>query len=144
VWRGTGGPSFDVERAPRADAPECVRLLKRLPDELAGRGREDVRTQGVAVWGDGDVVLRCGLRPPPPSVDPCVAVDDVEWLLLEARSQGDRKVLLTYGRDPAVEVSLSQEVDGVDAALIDLSRLVEPIRQRGECIGEEEPEGLGG
>lgn len=125
-------PDFGVRAAAHADAPACGRL--DYPDRVAGQRREDVSTAGVGVWGDGAVVLRCGLTPPEPTVDACIDVDGVDWVWRE--TDGGSRVLVTYGRDPAVEVRISSDTGAVDAALVELSRVVRPIAQRSPCIGE--------
>ena len=125
-------PDFGVRAAPHADAPACGRLDR--PERLGGQRREDVSTPGVGVWGDGAVVLRCGLTPPEPTVDACIDVDDVDWVWRETGSES--KVLVTYGRDPAVEVEIADRVDAVDAVLVELSRMVKPITQKAKCIGD--------
>lgn len=125
-------PDFGVRAAPHADAPACGRL--DYPDRVGGRRRDEVSTAGVGVWGDGAVVLRCGLTPPEPTVDACIDVDGVDWVWRE--TDGGDKVLVTYGREPAVEVRISSDAGAVDAALVELSRAVRPIAQKGKCIGE--------
>ncbi|KUN91284.1 hypothetical protein AQJ84_36985 [Streptomyces resistomycificus] len=127
-------PTFGLEAAPRGDAPECARVAKDSPDGVGGQRRDDVTLPGVAVWGDGSVVLRCGLRPPAPTVDHCLTVDDVDWVWREARSRDGEKVLITYGRNPAVELTVSDRVTAIDDVLVELSHAVRPIRQKNECV----------
>jgi hypothetical protein len=135
VVRDLRSPSYDIAQAPDADAPACARIAKSYPAVLGGHRRADTATPGVAVWGDKAVVLRCGLTPPAPTTDPCVAVDGVDWVYRESASHDGRKVIVTYGREPAVEVVLSAQDTVVDGALVDLSRLVRPIHQDGgHCI----------
>lgn len=134
VVREVRAPEFGVRAAPHADAPACGRL--DYPERLGGQRREDVSTAGVGVWGDGAVVLRCGLTPPEPTVDACVDVDGVDWVWRGVGARSGSKVLVTYGRDPAVEVEISSRVDAVDVVLVGLSRAVKPIPQGAKCIGE--------
>ncbi|MER6143154.1 DUF3515 family protein [Streptomyces sparsogenes] len=134
VARVVTSPAYGVAAAPRGDAPECARIEKGYPDHLAGRERAPGGAAGVAVWGDRAVVSRCGMTPPAPTPELCVNVDGVDWVLREARSRDGRKVVITYGRDPAVEVSVSDRVTELDAVLVDLSKAVKPIRQHHKCL----------
>jgi hypothetical protein len=130
VVRVVSSPAFGVDAAPRGDAPECGRIAKGFPSSLDGRERADGGAPGVAVWGDRAVVLRCGMPPPPPTTDPCVSVNGVHWVIKEAKFRDGKKVVITYGRDPAVEVSISDRVAGIDGVLVELSEAVKPIRQQ--------------
>ncbi|MGY0062135.1 DUF3515 family protein [Streptomyces sp. LZ34] len=139
VVRVVSSPAYGVEAAPRGDAPECERIAKGYPSSLVGRERAHGGAPGVAVWGDRAVILRCGMRPPLPTVDTCVKVNDVDWVIEEAKLHSGRKVLITYGRDPAVEVSVSDRVAEIDGVLVELSKAVKPIRQqRGKCLSADD------
>lgn len=131
-------PAFGVQPAPEADAPACARIAKDYPSGLSGQRRATVSLPGVAVWGDGAVTLRCGLHPPEATVEACINVDDVDWVWRDATSRGGSKVLVTYGRDPAVEVRISDRVGAIDEVLVGLSRAVKPIVQKSKCIGDED------
>ncbi|MFI1564996.1 hypothetical protein ACH4ZX_18420 [Streptomyces sp. NPDC020490] len=37
-----------------------------------------------------------------------------------------------------MEISVAERVTGIDAVLVELSRTVEPIRQRSECLGDDD------
>lgn len=135
VARELASPTYGVARAPRADAPACARIAEGYPSRLDGHALTGTGLPGVAVWGDRSVVLRCGLEPPLPTTDLCVTVDGVDWVYREAASREGHKVIITYGRDPAVEVSVSTRDTAVDSALVELSRLVRPIHQNDHCVG---------
>ncbi|MER7107937.1 DUF3515 family protein [Streptomyces sp. NPDC000229] len=130
-------PTFGLEAAPRAHASECATIAKGYPEQMAGRERTRTDVPGAAVWGDGAVIVRCGLEPPAPTIDPCANIDGVDWVWREGHSDGGRKLIITYGRDPAVEATFS---DGVspDAVLVGLSRVVGPIRQDEKCLAPYE------
>ncbi|MCX5050168.1 MULTISPECIES: DUF3515 family protein [unclassified Streptomyces] len=128
-------PAEGVRAAPRGDAPECHRVAQGFPPGLAGLDRTDTDVPGVAVWGDGAVTARCGLRTPDPTLDPCVSVDGIDWVWRPKSPDGAR-VLVTYGRDPAVEITLSARVAAVDDVLVELSRAVRPLAQHDKCIGD--------
>ncbi|MFI9029211.1 hypothetical protein [Streptomyces sp. NPDC053560] len=74
------------------------------------------------------------MRPPAPTVDPCATVNGVDWVFRERRSRNGAKVIVTYGRRPAVEAVVSGRVTAVDAVLVDLSRVVEPIEKYTRCL----------
>jgi hypothetical protein len=128
VAQRSTSPAVRVEPAARADDPACARI--------AGHERDDTSTPGVAVWGDGTVVLRCGLEPPARTTDPCFGVNGVDWVFRESRSaEQGRKILITYGRNPAVEAFVSDRITEIDSVLVSLSDVVKPIeRKDGKCI----------
>ncbi|MFD8819805.1 DUF3515 family protein [Streptomyces sp. NPDC059627] len=128
-------PVFGLAQGPFAKDPGCGRLADRYPDRIGGATRDRVSFAGLAVWGHGTVELRCGVNPPGPTTDACVSVDGVDWVWRETVGDG-RKKLVTYGRSPAVEVSVSDSVAGLDAVLVDLSHLVAPIREGAKCLAD--------
>ncbi|MFB8415923.1 DUF3515 family protein [Streptomyces albidoflavus] len=135
VWAAGpfGGPPAGVEAAARGADPACAGVVDRVPGELAGRELAGGSPPGVAVWGGGEVVLRCGVAPPPATVEHCVDIDGVHWVLEEAQRTGSTE-LISYGRDPAVRLTLAEGFDRTDTALIDLSAAVAPIRQERQCM----------
>ncbi|MEU9447106.1 DUF3515 family protein [Streptomyces sp. NPDC048277] len=126
-------PVFGLAQGPYAKDPACARLADRYPDRLDGDTRDLVSFQGLAVWGHGEVELRCGVTPPAPTTDACVSVDGVDWVWRETAANG-RRTLVTYGRSPAVEVSVADSVSHLDAVLLDLSHLVAPIKKGAKCL----------
>ncbi|MFF2998901.1 DUF3515 family protein [Streptomyces sp. NPDC057950] len=137
VAREVTSPVFALEQGPLADTPECARIAGNYPSSLAGNERDRVSYEGLAAWGRGAVELRCGLYPPAPTTDMCVTVDGVDWVLEEAQSRDGRKYLVTYGRRPAVEVSISDDVPETDVVLVEMSRLVAPVKQNARCIAPD-------
>ena len=127
-------PVFGLAQGPRAGDPACARLADRYPDRLGGADRDRVSFAGLAVWGHGEVELRCGVDPPGPTTDACVSVDGVDWVWRERAGDGARKDLVTFGRSPAVEVSVANSVTALDTVLLDLSHLVRPIAADGKCL----------
>lgn len=128
-------PVFGLAQGPFAPDPACARLADRYPGRLGGSTRDRVTFEGLAVWGHGAVELRCGVNPPAPTTQACVSVDGVDWVWRETAA-GGRKKLVTYGRSPAVEVSIAGSVSSPDAVLVDLSRLVAPIREGDKCLAD--------
>ncbi|MFI8908378.1 DUF3515 family protein [Streptomyces albidoflavus] len=135
VWAAGpfGGPPAGVEAAARGADPACAGVVERAPGELAGRELAGGSPPGVAVWGGGEVVLRCGFAPPPATVERCVDINGVDWVLEEAQRTGATE-LISYGRDPAVRLTLAEGFDRTDTALIDLSAAVAPVRQDRHCM----------
>lgn len=134
-----------VESAPNASHPLCNDIARHYPRRLLGEDRIEARGTGVAVWGDSTVILRCGMKPPKPTTDLCLNVNGVDWVLRsdsssesKDESEGEnegKKTLITYGRDPAVEVTVT--ADSTTAAgdtLVDLGNAVRAIPQKSKCI----------
>lgn len=124
-----------VESAPHAHDPVCAEVMLGLPDEVGDLTQRTTGSQGTSVWGDPSaVVLRCGVDPIGPTERPCVSPAGVDWVWIEHE---DHTQLVTYGREPAVELLLDQDhVDestmmNVQAAL---SGPVEQIEQTRECL----------
>ncbi|GAA3821862.1 hypothetical protein GCM10022403_064260 [Streptomyces coacervatus] len=125
-----------ITPARASGAPHCHRIADSAPASLGGFSRRDSSLPGVAVWGDRDIILRCGVTPPGLTGNPCFAVDGVDWVYDEAQSTHGRKVVVTYGRNPATQVVFDSPGQ-TDAALIDLSRLVAPVRQTTRCLAAQ-------
>jgi Protein of unknown function (DUF3515) len=127
-------PVYGMRQAPLAKDPACARIAAHYPDRLGGDRRDRATYEGLAAWGHGRVRLRCGLNPPAPTGDPCIAVNGVDWVLREVAARDGRDLLVTYGRRPAVEVTLAASVPQTDTVLTQLSRLVAPVRQNDHCL----------
>ncbi|MFF3273752.1 DUF3515 family protein [Streptomyces chrestomyceticus] len=131
----------EIESAPNAGHPLCADIARNYPRQLLGENRTEAKGEGVAVWGDSAVVLRCGMKPPKPTTDLCLNVNGVDWVLRsDASSEGEggsksKKTLLTYGRDPAVEVTVTAEaMTAAGDTLVDLGDAVRAIPQKAKCI----------
>ncbi|WP_405778428.1 DUF3515 family protein [Streptomyces sp. NBC_00859] len=136
--RKWSAPEYDVAAPPGGGAPACERASHRYPHRLAGQELTFTGRPGVAVWGDKAVVLRCGLKPPAPTVDACVSVNGVDWIVRDSRTAGGSRTIVTFGRDPAVEAVISGHVAAIDGVLVELSRTVEPIRRYSKCLGPDD------
>ncbi|MEU0162778.1 DUF3515 family protein [Streptomyces sp. NPDC006261] len=131
---GADAPGDGVTSGPHAGDAACKRLADRYPDRLGGQELTFTDRPGVAVWGDNTIVLRCGVDLPVPTTDPCATVEGVDWVFREDRSGDDGKVVVTYGRDPAVEAVISDQAVAVDDVMVDLSALVEPVKTYTQCL----------
>lgn len=140
AWTFTTGSS-GVDAAPDGADPACAALLADLPGQLAGLTRERQGAAGVAVWGEDTVVLRCGSTVLGPTSKQCLPVGpdeatSVDWVLDAENGRAAR--FLTYGRDPAVEVTVRYD-DGITAdqatsQLVDLAAAVQTIEQTRTCV----------
>ena len=124
-----------VKPGPFADNPRCADVISRAPETVLSKSRDDVTGDGVAAWGDGSIVLRCGVTPLTPTTNLCVTVNGVDWVLDEERAKKDGvQVLTTYGRDPAVEVTVEGDASKAGDALVDVNRAVRGIPQKSKCL----------
>ncbi|MEU9006411.1 DUF3515 family protein [Streptomyces sp. NPDC048551] len=131
------GP-YRVPAGPFADGPACTETLARLPQRLLGRERDAVRGTGAAGWGDGAVVLRCGVRPPAPTVDSCVNVNGVDWVLDDGRAgRGGKWVFTTYGRETAVSVAFEGGQVAGDALVV-INTSLGHIARKSRCLGTDD------
>ncbi|MFC5790456.1 DUF3515 domain-containing protein [Agromyces tardus] len=120
------------ETAPEATDPDCAAVVVRLPDEVAGLAQRETNAQGTGAWGaPASVLLRCGVTPPGPTTERCVSVDGVDWIIDE--SDAPRYLFTTYGRTPAVEVLVDNDVVSGSTAISDLSAAVSVIPAEREC-----------
>lgn len=111
---------------PDADSTACSTLLSALPDTVLSRTRNNDAGAGLASWGDPAIWLSCGATPTGPTTDECIEVDDVAWVF---RETSQAFTFLTYGRDPAVLVTVPTSVERtqVTGALVDLNDAVNQL-----------------
>ncbi|MCX4844916.1 DUF3515 domain-containing protein [Streptomyces sp. NBC_00893] len=91
-------------------AAYCRALHKELPRTVAGldRGDAEPKSELTAEWGDGEIVLRCGVPRPAKMNDPMAKgteANGVNWLLEQSDDAGPR--FTTTYRKAYVEVKLS-------------------------------------
>lgn len=121
------GCSTTVPMDPAADAndPGCAEVMVRLPGTVDGQDRLWTDAQATAAWGSSSssaVLMTCGVTPPGPTTLPCQTVNSVDWIIDD--SDAPRYRVTTFGRTPAVEVYLDNEV--VSSASV-LERLSGPV-----------------
>ncbi|HEX6953724.1 MAG TPA: DUF3515 domain-containing protein [Agromyces sp.] len=125
------------EPAPDAADPDCAAVVVRLPDEVAGQEARETDAQGTGAWGTpASVLLRCGVEPPGPTTLRCVSVDEVDWIIDE--SDAPRYRFTTYGRTPAVEVVVDNDIVSGTTVVADLSHAIAVIEADGGCTDLEE------
>lgn len=120
--------SVAVPSPPAPEAKLCDALHKALPKTLAGLDRKDPEPSSelTAGWGDGAIVLRCGIPRPAKMTDPtasAVEADGVNWLV-EQRDSGPR--FTTTYRKTYVEVTMGKQYSN-DAT--PLAGLAEPVKR---------------
>ena len=105
------GCSTTTHLEPAADAnnPACAAVSVLLPDAIGDLERVWTDAQATGAWGSPTVVLSCGVPVPAPSTEQCTTIAGVDWLVLA--QEDDRQRLVTYGRDPAVEIIIRREGD---------------------------------
>lgn len=114
----------EVEPGEYAADPVCGQVIVALPQELNGQSHTPTTAQATVAWGtDSPIVLRCGVEPPPPSDERCIAVTspagvEIDWLAPEGDSELIPKhaqvdtgawTFITYGRTPAIELVIPAE-----------------------------------
>ncbi|MCL2794373.1 MAG: DUF3515 domain-containing protein [Microbacteriaceae bacterium] len=134
-------PTVALSPAPHANDPRCAAVTVTLPDTVAGLKRDYTNAQATGAWGNPVAVqLACGVPPLGPTTKPCVTVtsgqDSVDWVLM---NDPDAAVLtyITFGRTPAVEVTIKHGAGGVSDAnvLPDLAQAVASVpRSALKCI----------
>lgn len=125
--------TVNLEPAVDANAYACAEISVRLPDEIAGLDRRSTNAQATAAWGDpAAVIYRCGLPPVGPSELPCFTIDGVDWLLDE--SDAPTYVFTTYGREPATEVIVDNDVVRGPDALTPISAAVAATEAESRCL----------
>ncbi|GAA1147669.1 DUF3515 domain-containing protein [Nesterenkonia lutea] len=126
-----------VEAAPDAANPECADVMLAVPEVIGDHELRPTTSQGTAVWGDpSQVVVRCGVEPPGPSTEHCVGAEGVDWLAVEEDDQTWR--LVSYGRDPAVEVLLNLDQVASSTAMLSMSTAVQRVEQTRSCTTTEQ------
>ncbi|MBG6223467.1 hypothetical protein IWX63_000015 [Arthrobacter sp. CAN_A2] len=123
----------DVDPATDAANARCADVMIALPPTVAENEQRDTNSQATSAWGDPSrVVLRCGVDVPGPTTDPCVTVNDVDWVVRE----GDPAwTATTYGRDPAVEVLFDPDEVASSTVLVELGGAVSRVEQTRACVG---------
>ncbi|MFV0127576.1 DUF3515 domain-containing protein [Streptomyces sp. HMX112] len=127
---GTGARLSVAAPSPsKEEAAFCRALHEELPRTVAGLDRSDPEPDSdlTAAWGDGAIVLRCGVARPARMSDPKalgIEVNGVDWLLEERAGDGPR-FTSTY-RKAYVEVSLGERYAHDSGPLVDFA---DPVRK---------------
>lgn len=135
--------TVQVPAGEAAADPVCADIVLAAPPQVLGMDRVETSSQGTAAWGSGaeTVVMRCGVTPPGPTTDQCTTLADeneieVDWVVKEI--EGDTFLYTTYGREPAIDVSVPRSAapDQPSAAALDLTQVItRNIEATARCIG---------
>ena len=135
--------TVQVPAGEAAADPVCADIVLAAPPQVLGMDRVETSSQGTAAWGSGEdtVVMRCGVTPPGPTTDQCTTLADeneieVDWVVKEI--EGDTFLYTTYGREPAIDVSVPRSAapDQPSAAALDLTQVItRNIEATARCIG---------
>lgn len=132
-------PMIGVEAGEDAANPDCAPVMLALPDVVAGDlERVDTNAQATAAWGEpgAAVTLRCGVAPPGPSAE-CQRIESangtVDWIV--ANSDDGTWRFTTYGREPAIEVTVPPAVtaDHSTSFITDLAGAVDLVPATEQC-----------
>ncbi|MGW7276267.1 DUF3515 family protein [Streptomyces sp. NPDC054864] len=136
---------YSVTAAPDRGGQECDFVVPKLPRNVMGKGKQETTGAGTAMWGVGGIVLRCGVTPLNPTINLCMVVDGVDWVLDEEKAKGGGpRILTTYGRHPAIEVTVNDSSLSPGEVLVDLSRVVKRIPQgEHKCLSLDDVDSVG-
>ncbi|MFJ5710850.1 MULTISPECIES: DUF3515 domain-containing protein [unclassified Streptomyces] len=128
--------SVPVPTPPAAEAALCRALDRELPDTVAGQERSDPSPDSelTAGWGDGAIVLRCGVPRPEKMSDPQaegISAEGVRWMLEQPESGGPR--FTSVYRKTYVEVTLGEQYAHDVGPLADLAA---PVARAVPCALE--------
>lgn len=133
-------PTVALTPAASATSAKCASVVVLLPDTVSTLPQRETNAQGTGAWGEPpDIVLHCGVAVPDPTATlPCDTVDGIDWLLNDKKAP--IYTFTTYGRDPAVSVTINSanvKADG-NQALSDLAIAVAEIPgSKHHCIADE-------
>lgn len=97
-----------VEPADFAADPRCASMMLAVPHEVGGLRMRSTSSQATTAYGDDpSLIVRCGVAPPGPSEDRCIAVEtptsSQDWLISET---DEAWLAVSFGRSPALEVTI--------------------------------------
>lgn len=100
-----------VDPAPYAADPDCARVMLAMPGVVGGQEVRQTTSQATSAYGEEfPIVVRCGVEPPGPTTDECLAVETrvgvTDWVLVD---RGDAWVATAFGRSPALELVVPKE-----------------------------------
>ncbi|MFD3653140.1 DUF3515 domain-containing protein [Streptomyces sp. 24-1644] len=141
VMAAAGCSSSDAQASITVPTPSseaaayCEALHEELPETVAGMDRSDPEPASdlTAGWGDGAIVLRCGVPRPSKMEDAqsdAVDADGVNWLLEQREGAGPR--FTTTYRKAYVEVTLPKE----------FAHDITPLAEFADSVGKTVPKSL--
>jgi len=109
-----------VDPAPYAADPTCATVMLAMPDALGGQAVRETSSQATSAYGEEfPIIVRCGVEPPGPTTDECLAIETrlgvTDWVLVD--EDGVWRAT-AFGRSPALELVVPQEL--ADEAIADV------------------------
>jgi hypothetical protein len=137
-------PTVALEPATHATNAKCASVIADISTTIPTVSTLSPRitnAQGTAAWGTpADILLKCGVPvPDPTSTLVCLTVDGVDWLRNDKLAPVF--VFTTYGRDPAVAVTINSKNTKADGnqALTDLAPAIsDSIPAKHHCLAPSE------
>ena len=131
-----GGGTVAVEPAENASDPACPSIVLNLPETISEGDvqleKRKTSAQATGAWGSPTaVIMRCGVPEPAPSSATCTTVEDVDWVNVAV--EGTTYTFVSYGRTPAVEVTLDNTRASAIAALSAISPTMQRTEQYSQC-----------
>jgi hypothetical protein len=124
----------DLAAAPGGNSPACADVVKRAPAKVLDHDRATPQAVGVAAWGQPPIVLQCGIDVDDgPTSDPCLTVQGVDWIVDNPDAEDQAATFVTYGRAPAVRVTVPGDRQDAPGALADLAPAVSPLPVSKKC-----------
>lgn len=123
-------PTVALTSAAGSNDTKCADVIVRLPAAVGTWSIRQTDAQATGAWGDPVVaVLKCGVTPPRPTENLCYAVSGIDWV--EDKSHAPTYIFTTYGRSPAVQVTVDSKATNGQGTVIldDLSSAVGQIAQ---------------
>ena len=126
-----------IAPAPYAADPQCASVMLGIPDEVGGLTLRATSSQATAAYGTSAMItVRCGVEPPGPSTERCVAVDtgsvSQDWLVTQT---DDSWIAVSFGRSPATEVIVP--VIRADEAVGEVLAQLSPAAAQADANGLE-------
>lgn len=133
-----------LKPAPDANNPLCADIMVRLPDGISDQDRRWTDAQATAAWGDPtySVLMSCGVEVPGPSTMQCVTLGGTDWLVDPADTPWMR--MTSYGREPAVQLYVNNEVISPDTVLEAIGPRMSSIPVTAKCTAPDVPIDEGG
>lgn len=124
--------TVSLQPAHDANNPLCARVMVSLPNQVAGESRRWTDAQSTASWGSpAAVILSCGVTPPGPTTEECITLGGVDWVV--DQTEAPRYRVTTFGRKPAVQVYLDNDVVGSNDVLQTLAPAVVNLPVSAAC-----------
>ncbi|MFT4147560.1 MAG: DUF3515 domain-containing protein [Micrococcaceae bacterium] len=135
----SGPLAFDtlaVEAAPDSNNPNCAKIMLAMPKKVSDFKQRETTSQGTTAYGDPSVlIVRCGLPAIQATSDPCVSVNDIDWISKQDTEKPDTWIFTSYGKSPTVEVLLDNTKISSSDALVIFSDIMEKMPSNGhKCL----------